>query len=252
MELDKDTLDLGVEIQIPDVARPEPRITVATYNLLGKRDSDHISEIADILADKCVDVVSIQGCHKHNAEALFRAFKRLGYLYTRFDQINTRLNGEIMFHKTRTSVTIKKKEYTKFSSTSQLRGICKYRVAIGSPPVELWVITSHLEEGGSGNGHRRTQILELAEQFSKSDVPVIFAGDTSIPSWQNLGVPNGWLDAWREKGNSDNEKTSELDRMDQVWYKSHPKSQLECVSYELFGPSDDSRKGVIATFEVHA
>lgn len=242
--------DTNEEVEIPKVPAALPKIKVSTLNLLCNRDIDYIDEVASEIAKLSVDVISIQGCTKLNNEVLFRAFKSRGYLYTRFDQMHTRESGEIMFYTSR--LLVQKKEYTNFSSSNQKRGVSKYRIALTKDPLspEVWVITSHLEEGGSGNGCRKSQISEISSMFSSSTLPVIFAGDTSIPSWQDLSCPNGWFDAWREKGTSDNDKTSLLDRMDQIWYRSSEKSQMRCLDYDLICNSNPDRKGVVATFEI--
>jgi hypothetical protein len=58
--------------------------------------------------------------------------------------------------------------------------------------------------------------------------------------------PDGWSDTWREKGTSQNEKTSLYDRMDQIWVTG----ALEIVDFSRIrvGSSDDTRAGVCATF----
>jgi endonuclease/exonuclease/phosphatase (EEP) superfamily protein YafD len=240
-----------MEITSPETPIPEeslftPKITVASFNLLEERDADYINDVAEEMKDRGVDVVSIQGCNKLNREHLFRSFKHHGYSYTRFDQLHTRSSGEILFHLTTSNhgMTIAKKEYSGFSNSSQGRGVSKYLVTLGKQ--SLWIITSQLEENGSGNGNRKAQITEIGTMFSISNNPVIFVGDTNIPSWQDLGCPKGWLDGWREKGTSDNEKTTLLDRMDRVWYKG---DSLECLNYSLICEFSE-RKGVLATFQI--
>ena len=233
------------EVPIPVVTAEPSVLRVATFNLLGTRDADFIVDVGEEMKKLEIDVVSIQGCHKHNLEALFRAFKQRGYLYTRFDQMHTRQLSEIMFYSSR--VVVKKKEYTRFSNSAQGRGVCKYQLSLGKHPSspEVWVISSQFEEGGSGNGYRKAQIDELTEMFSKNESSIIFIGDTNIPSWQNLREPSDWSDGWREKGTSDNERTTILDRMDQIWYRLS--KNFKCTGYALVCECSE-RKGVMAMF----
>lgn len=246
-----------VPVPLEDRSSQSLRIVVSTFNILGSRDTEFIDAVANEMATLEVDVVAVQGCHKFNNESLFRAFKQRGYNYTRFDQLHTRPVSEIMFYGPK--VLVRKKEYTPFSSSAQNKGIAKYKVVLSKNPLapEVWVITSQLEENGSGNGYRKAQINEIATQFGSSAIPIIFAGDTCIPSWQDLQCPSGWFDAWREKGTSDNDRTSSLDRMDQIWYRPARENitspitsrTIECLSYDLVVCGDSTRKGVVSTFE---
>jgi len=238
-----------MEIPIPPIEEVIPTIKVASFNIQNSKDSEFIDTVTEEMKVLDVDIVAIQGCTKLNSESLFRSFKQRGYQYTRFDQMHTRSSSEIMFYSSR--VTIKKKEYTKFGNSLQQRGVAKYKVSIGKTDTpEVWVITSQLEEGGSGNGYRKSQILEMGTMFSSSPISVIFAGDTSIPSWQTLREPSGWRDGWREKGTSENEKTTLLDGMDKIWYANGGDRRIECINYSLVCTFCNQRKGVMATFEL--
>jgi hypothetical protein len=237
-----------------------PKLKVATFNLFG--DGQAVAkEITEEMISKQVDVAAIQGVTKLNCDVLFRTFKSNGYLYARFDSISALKNRddfEIIFSK----LPILKKEFELFVSLGNGpgRGICKYLIQVGNEKSEsknVWVVTSQFEPDGSGKGLRQTQIKELDNHLKNpltdiskegSTSGVIFAGDTSIPKWQesSLGVPNGWLDAWREKGTAQNERTNDEDRMDQIWWKSYGgKHVLRCVEFDLI-----CRNGVYAVFEV--
>jgi len=238
---------MDLEVPVPETKVQIPKIRVSTFNLLDSKDVPYIQEIVEELSTLKSDIVSIHGCTRLNFEHIIRAFKQYGYQYTRFDQMHTRSSGEIMFY--HSSVVVKKKEYTNFVRTAQSRGVSKYLVSTPhNPDSEVWVITSQLE-AGSGNGARKMQIAEIKTIFESTKVPVIFAGDTNIPSWQDLKCPEGWFDAWREKGTVDNEKTTLLDRMDQVWFKSNGDKSLECIDFSVVCNSSE-RKGVLATFEI--
>lgn len=220
-----------------------PTITVASFNLLQKRDPIFVDETVQKLVDTNADVIAIQECTKLNNEVLIRSFKKRGYQYTRFDQLVNRKDGEIMFY--RGDVVIKKKEYTSFVKTLESRGLSKYLIQLRNGS-EVWIVTSQLE---TQNGTRKIQVKEIGEIFQTTKIPVIFAGDTNIPSWQEVGVPLGWFDAWREHGTAENENTTELDRMDQIWYKSSCDSKigLKCIKFDKI--EFDVRCGVIASFE---
>lgn len=222
-----------------------PTISVATFNLLQIRDLVFIDETVQKLVETNPDIVAIEEITKLNSDALIRSFKKRGYHHTRFDQITNRKDGEIMFY--RGDLDIKKKEYTSFVRSLESRGLSKYLVHLGNGS-KIWIVTSQLE---TQNGQRKIQVKEIGEIFHNSEIPVIFAGDTNIPSWQEVGVPLGWFDTWREHGTSENENTTELDRMDQIWYKSlnEPGSRLRCINFDRldFVP----RCGVVAKFEVY-
>ena len=222
-----------------------PCLKVGTFRLKDHFDSEDIEFYVKEISDKSPDVVAIQGVTKRNCDVLFRTFKSLGYQFSRFDKVSSakdRDSSEILFSK----VPVLKKEFKLFVGSKQNRGISKYLVKAGSRtenPFDVWVATSQFETGGSGNGIRKTQILEVAAESLRSpEIPIIFAGDTQIPSWQNTSLyqPDGWYDAWREKGTSATEKTSEHDRMDQVWWKG----SLRCIKFELCCDNE----AVISTF----
>ena len=156
-----------------------------------------------------------------------------------------------------------------------------------SPRHQFWFCASHLEANGSGSGFRAGQIFELGEFFStrqRDGLPVIFAGQTCIPSWQevSLGPPNFsqnqpsprlrdtsfggvaekvsspgqdfraymWEDAWSTVGNSENQKTTETDRSDQIWFSSSPPNgSLDILSFD-FASDDGYRKSIYTIFSV--
>lgn len=216
-----------------------PSLKVGSFRLKDHFDSEDIEFYVKEISDKSPDVVAIQGVTKRNCDILFRTFKSLGYQFSRFDKVSSakdRESSEILFSK----IPVLKKEFKLFVGSRQNRGISKYLVKAGSrteTPFDVWVMTSQFEVGGSGNGVRKTQILEVAAEADKNvkeggcDIPTIFAGDTQIPSWQNTALyqPAGWYDAWRERGTSATEKTSEQDRMDQIWWIG----RLLCTKFEL-------------------
>lgn len=229
-----------------DIPVEKTTLTVATFNLKSAIDPEDIEWFVNDIVSQDVDVAAIQGVVKRAFDTLFRTFKSLGYQYSRFDQLSSvkeRTSAEFLFSK----IPILKKEFKLFVGSHQSRGISKYLVRAGhrsAKPYDVWVATSQLEMGGSGNGVRKTQISELASELGQIE-NVVFAGDTQIPSWQSSAVeyrcPSGWRDAWWEKGNADNEKTSLQDRMDQIWVYG---AEMECIS---FGMCCD-RQGVVATF----
>lgn len=232
----------STEIAIPDPTGMLPTITLVTFNLLFGSDTKKvdIQEVVEDLKATNADMIFTQGGSKFSHEVLFREFKQRGYQYTCFDQSN-----EVMFHKIKSSVKIKKKEYLSFARTSQRRGISKYLISVSDLVSDILVVTSQLEEG-SGNGIRKSQITEIKNVFEGSTIPIIFIGDTNIPSWQGLECPEGWVDLWREKGTSENEHTTLHDRMDQCWYRKQPNIALACT-YSLVCERYP-RKGVMVVF----
>jgi hypothetical protein len=229
-----------------------PRLKVATFNLFGDTP-DATEEISKEMVASNVDVVAIQGVTKLNCDILLRTFRSHGYTYARFDSISAlkdRKDFEMMVSK----LPILKKEFELFVALGDGpgRGISKYLVTVGKDQdvsKNVWIATSQFEPEGSGGGLRRTQIKELDNHLSsliKDGRGVIFAGDTSIPKWQesSLGVPEGWLDAWREKGTVKNERTNEEDRMDQIWWRSKEEN-IRCIEFDLI-----CRNGVYAIFEI--
>ncbi len=225
------------------------QLSVATYNLCGLHEKDELLDILDILVKASPDVLAMQGLTKLNCDVVFRKLKSSGYSYSRFDLAisvdnsilprsqlkRTRASFEILFAKN--DIAIIKKEYVPFVRTNHNRGISKYLISVGKyvlkEPINVWIYTSQLETGAEGNADRKFQIAEIeSERIKNSNTGgsvVIFAGDTSIPSWQENSVkcPQGWIDAWREKGNSQNEKTTFYDRMDQIWCFSDENLTLE-------------------------
>jgi hypothetical protein len=218
--------------QVPDVKHI---LRVASINFQG--------QTSEVLAEEAftrnIDVVAFQGCTRQNYEQILRSFKSRGYnYYHKFDQAANVDDAEIIVSRKK----VLKKEFASFVNTLQNRGIGKFLIDIGDKPnsdgsltpITAWVITAQFEKGASGNARRRLQIQELSNLIKRGDVPTIFMGDTHIPSWQqDLKCPNAWLDAWREKGTPDNEKTDMIDRRQQIWYLT--KKGMECSDFSYFG-----------------
>lgn len=238
-----------------------PKITVASFDICGNNEKEDIVEILDAILKYKPDILALQGLTRENCDIVFRNMKSQSYTYSRFDQTgNPRTEFEILF--SHNDIPILKREYTRFIRTEQNRGISKYLVTVGSHtqnPTDVWIFTSQLERSASGNAIRKIQIMEIDAEYRRvstqlaKPMPVIFAGDTCIPSWQehSLRCPDGWFDAWREKGTSQNEKTSLYDRTDQIWFCSES-PKLNIVDFERIriSSSDDIRSGVCSAFEV--
>lgn len=239
---------------IVEESKEEATLKVSSFNICEIEEKEEIVETFDSILRCNPDVLAVQGLTKRNCDAVFRIMKSKSYSFSRFDHTGPpRDTFEILFSKN--TVPVIKKEYTPFIKTNQTRGLSKYLVTAGAQtqhPINVWIFTSKFEEGASGNAIRKVQILELIAEYNRTGAlfPAIFAGDTSIPSWQSSDVtvkcPDGWKDVWREKGTSQNEKTSLYDRMDQIWVTG----ALEIVDFSNIrvNSSDDTRAGVCATF----
>lgn len=226
-----------------------PEFSIASYNIQRQDEEGELIFIFEKILFYQPDILALQGVTKFNCEVIFRILKKQGYQGTRFDHSGLpRQEFEIIFSK----ITVKHKGYCPFVRTNQNKGLVKYLVVAGErtqKPFEVCVYSSCFEPGAEGNVIRKTQILEMAAERVKDNLEiVIFAGDTSIPSWQEAAIrcPEGWKDAWREKGNSSNEKTSLHDRTDQIWYYGN----VEPVEFSTIriDPSIDIRAGVFAKF----
>lgn len=239
--------------------------SIATTNVSTLENFDHL---VTMMLNKHIDIVCVQSYRPELFEKLVRSFKAKGYSGTKFPGITN------MIFNIRPPV---KKEYVNFISTNQRQGVIiytyttthnlhsredvDYTSSLTPLPIETVVVsTAQLETLGTGNGHRKNQILELNNIFntpSYKNSAIIFAGDTSIPSWQtdlgsitpgsftNTNISTNatltqWLDAWREKGT-----TTPAERMDRVWYRG-----IECSRYDTFDHGTGSERvvGVIATF----
>jgi hypothetical protein len=247
--------------EVVEESKEEAVLKVATFNICEMEEKEEITETFDAILRYDPDVLAVQGLTKKNCDSVFRIMKAKSYSFSRFDQTGApRDSFEILF--TKNTVPVLKKEYTPFIKTNQNKGLSKYLVTASAQtqrPVNVWIFTSKFEEDAPGNAIRKVQILELNAEYDrvrrpsraeKISTPGIFAGDTSIPSWQSsdstLKCPDGWSDAWREKGTSQNEKTSLYDRMDQIWVSG----DLAIVDFVRIrvNSSDDTRAGVCATF----
>ena len=268
-----------IEVDSNDTTGEKATLTLITYNLCGQTEKEDIVGIFDAFLRYSPDVLAIQGMTKLNCDVVFRILKSQGYNYSRFDQLPSAVlkpSFEILFSK----IPVTKKEYTPFIKSPQNRGLSKYLVTAGprtQHPLPVYIFTSQLEVDAAGNAPRKVQILEIDAEYNKItqlrgapsgvkrptlkdalksssperlEVPVIFAGDTSIPSWQEATVkhPPGWSDAWREKGTSQNEKTSLYDRSDQVWLAPSAKLCISSYTRIRVGGGDD-RAGVLVVFE---
>jgi len=245
--------------EIVEESNEKPELKVATFNICCTRDKEEITETFDAILKCKPDVVAMQGLTKQNCDAVFRIMKQQGYSFSRFDQTGMpREDFETLF--TRNEIPVLKKEYKTFIRSQQNKGLSMYLITAGAQtqhPINVWIFTGKLEEDASGNSIRKTQIIEIdAERSKRNQTSVIFAGDTSIPSWQSsdssFKTPSGWLDAWREKGTSQNEKTSLYDRMDQIWFSSGGERPIEITDFGLIriSPSEDVRAGVCAFFTI--
>lgn len=253
-----------VEHGIVEESKERPVLKVATFNIVRNNEKEEIGEIFDHILRYEPDVLAIQGLTKQNCEAVFRIMKKSGYSFSRFDHTGApREDFEILF--TKNAIPVLKKEYTPFNKSIQNRGLSKYLITAGAHtnyPINVWIFTSKLEEGASGNTIRKTQIVDISAAADMSaataaKTPIIFAGDTSIPSWQSIDnaykCPSGWYDAWKERGTCENEKTSLHDRMDQIWFTqkgacASDRFTITDFSRIRISTSDDVRAGICATF----
>lgn len=247
MEAPKEIFD------IPVPAKGETlKLNVASINIQGQT----IEALAEEAFTRNIDVVALQGTTRQSYEPILRSFKSRGYnYYHRFDQGNNTEDAEIILSRKK----IIKKEFAPFVNTEQLRGLAKVLIDVGDiadkngsmTPQTVWIVTAQFEKGSPGNAKRRQQIQEFQTLMGKKEVPIIFMGDTHIPSWQqDLKCNPPWLDAWREKGTSENEKTDMHDRRQQIWYLTKRRGDeppMECVSFEYFG-SVRYLRGVYAQF----
>lgn len=224
----------------------------------------------EILADEVEKKSILVACFQEYPSAgpkrdkIIRAFKARGYSGLIFPS-----STDIIF--TSKDLSPADRGYVSFTNTTQQRGMIIYTFVLSG--LEVKVCTAQLESGGTGGGIRKSQIRDINTIIGPSAAngagvnssvndagsPVIFAGDTNILSWQielnNMTPGPTWLDAWREKGNGENEYTSSStrDRMDRVWYTTSsghtgldPPVVLECISYDLFSPFPEStRNGVV-------
>jgi hypothetical protein len=257
-------------------------IKILTCNVKDVKDYDVL--VAEILKIS-IPIVCLQECPDQVPlkDMIMRSFKANGYSGVRFAG-----SSNIIY--LRSDALPTKKEYITFTNTNQKRGLIVYTYQLpltfaGAENIiitrEIKICTSQLESGGTGGGIRKSQIRDLHtiliandDKVKKEKVDddksttastsggggsVIFVGDTNISTWQtelNLTLPGvgnpRWMDAWREKGTSENECTNieTYDRMDRVWYYS-PDDNLKCISYNLFSPFPKAtRLGVIVEFSL--
>lgn len=232
-------MDLIAEIlPLPDT---KTTISVLSFNFESLEIEDEVKEKINVILKLEPDVVALQGIVSTNCEVLFRALKSSKYKYLRFDGPGKNKEFEVLASKN----TIIKGGYTPFVKSSQQRGICKFLVVAGEAnPQKVWIFTAQFDSSSVVN--RKIQVSELISEAKKhEDLPVIFAGNTNIPSWQDLKAPDEWKDAWREKGKSRNEKTSLHDRFDQMWCT---KVSVENFDIVKFDNAEDVRRGIFSTF----
>lgn len=240
-------------------------IKILTYNIKDVKEVD-FDTLTEKLVQNDVPIVCFQECATSGTrrDKLIRSMKSKGYMAMGFSNVP----DEIYI---RSDAIPTKRDLVPLSETAQKRSVTVFTYSIDIPNaknssskhMEIKVCTSQLESGGTGGGIRKAQIKNLDNVVSSnpnmgniSNQGIIFAGDTNISSWQtelnNIlpGLPGaGWMDAWREKGTSDNEHTNNQthDRMDRIWYKG----ALRCMSYDLICMiSYSHRLAVVAEFEI--
>lgn len=231
---------------------PEPdmptTLSILSFNFEACSDVDEIKERLDIIVNLNPDVIAFQGITLINCEQICRIIKSSKYKFTRFDGPNRNKEFEILASKN----SVSKGGYTPFIKSSEQRGICKILVVAGGDtpnPQKVWVFTSCFDSNSVVN--RKNQMIELVAEAKKhNDYPVIFAGDTNIPSWQDLSFPEAtaWKDAWREKGASSNEKTTLHDRKDRMGCCNETLCEIESFDIVKFETAEDVRRGIFATF----
>jgi uncharacterized protein YlzI (FlbEa/FlbD family) len=229
------------------IEQPEAKpttITIATYSFIGEEDIDHvIDELKEYAFDPTI--IALQNIEKYDYVKVLRRLKKEGYIFYLREETKTADYGEILFSR----LPILKSEFHPFSKTRQNRGITCYLVKVplkdGSEGKLVWIATSQFEDDGTGSGCRRSQITELDKLFM-DDERVIFAGDTCITQYQNKTHkrPDGWMDAWEEKGTEEDEETTdEGDRRDRIWVKG-----MEILEFGI--AYDDVRTGIFAIVKV--
>jgi len=223
-------------------------LTIATYNIDGYSDLNILNRLCD------VDVVCLQGIHSTTVERISRLFKSSGYPY--FFRLCTsgpaKKTEEIIFSK----LPVVDKQYYSYANTNQSRGLSIYTLDIyGS---RLIILTSSLEGDApnqSSGTLRRQQFKEINGFTTDIKEPIIFAGDTSIPVWQDGFVPSLYTDVWLYHGSDDTRETrSTGDRPDRILYRTSNDSvvRIECSGIELIVlDPGTNKKALKASFDIH-
>lgn len=214
---------------------------VLTYNLQGR--ADDIPILGKVVSTSKIPIVMVQGCCRENSEKVIREMKSIGLSTSRMNETVGKDMVEYIF----TSYPVVKKRYDYMIRSGQGRGFSVYMIDIchtkNSPTKCVWLVTSRFDTGGSGNVARKLAVEQLSNMFIDVSEPVIFAGDTSIPKWQQIDLPGSWLDAWRECGDSYGETTYGIDRPDRILYKN-----ITCTKCSVVEIGED-RKGVLGLFD---
>jgi len=222
----------------------EKSLTLVTYNL--DRKSSYLEERFDAFVEQMKlmcsqslppDFIIIQEGTRNLYSRLFLVMKNMGYRRHFFPEVQKRAWGEVIF----TRHFISKTEYFRYQHTTQERGLSIYHVEIHGQ--KLNIATTQLEEGSKRVPYLRKQIAQIEKRFSKSQEPVILAGDFQIANYQaDIKEPEGWIDAWVEAGRSNEEYTVDgkintlaevQDRPDRIWFL--PLDVLECGDCRLVG-----------------
>ena len=241
---------------------PAPSIVVCTYAFMGGEEIQYVlEELIDGSPGKNPDLIALQSICKMDYVKVLRFLKNKGYVFVGREETKSADFGEILFSK----FQILAAKYIPFTKTCQSRGVTAYQINV--KPImptffsgeencaydSIWVCTSQLEDDSSaGASFRKQQIQELNKIFT-NEQRVIFAGDTCITAYQTGShkTPEGWIDAWKEKGTEEEKITFRLetddpdtgDRRDQIWVKG--------LGVKEFGIAyDDDRSGIYAVVEL--
>jgi len=228
-----------------DIPVPVSTISILSFDFSSCENvqKEELIEKLEVILKFDPDVIVLQGLSAMNCDCIFRFLKSNKYKYTRFDAAGKNKYFEVFATKN----IVLEGGYTQFIKTSQNKGIGKCLVGFGNQnPKKVWIFTGCFDSSSVVN--RKIQVAELASEAKKHEgFPIIFAGNTNIPVWQDLKEPKDWSDAWKTKGASNNEKTSLQDRYDRMWFTGNVNvEKFEIVDFN--GPEDE-RKGIFSIFK---
>jgi hypothetical protein len=213
-----------------------PTIKILSHNIQGTDVKKNLEEIALVAKNAEVDVVAVQGCTSLNYEVLIREMKKIGLVCFRFADNFSKPEGELLFTRLETG----EKKYISYRKTRQQRALSIYEIKtdVGG----ICVCTSKMETGDGSIPFKKAQLEELFSIFH--NVNFIFAGDISTQEWQNVILPSGIFDAWREQGTARDEKTHGRDRPDRFLFGK----EIECVSFRALEMENTTRRAILGEF----
>lgn len=219
------------------------------------KDKERVKSVIEYLSSCKPDIVLLQNIDRRLYEDVVKGMRSLDYNFKSSDDSKRFAVVDLIFSKFPFKGTI---NIVPLSQSNEGRFYTSTKISLGKDV--LTVATGSLEAAAEKIVCKKRQWAQLFSAFK--DAKYSIGGfNTNITSWQDasIKVPEGWADAWKEKGDEEftmNYMKNMLvqepiqDRPDRIIYSN----SLRCTFFTIIDASSDEHPsdhfGIMAHFEV--